>query len=87
MSRNQQLTKVAPKQSPAPVGSTSSTSNPGCVSRVVGVEIAGAVGAALMNDRSNAAAEDFRDRGFLFFCLREEIELDPARQEKIATSE
>ncbi len=34
MLRSQQLTKVAPKQSPAPVGSTSSTSNPGCVRRV-----------------------------------------------------
>ena len=51
-----------------------------------GVEVVGAVGAALVNDRPNALAKDFRDRCFLFFCLREQIELDAAGQEKIATS-
>ena len=79
MLRSQQLTNVAPKQSPAPVGSTSSTLNPGCVRRVVRVEVAGAVSAALVNDRPNATAKDFRDCGFLFFCVREEIEFDATR--------
>ena len=86
MSRSQQLTNVAPKQSPAPVGSTSSTSNPGCVRRVAEFEVAGAFSAALVNDRPDAVAKDFRDRGFLFFRLGEEIEFDAARQEEIATS-
>ena len=52
-----------------------------------GVEVAGAVGAALVNDRPNAAAEDFRDCGFLFFGFGEKMEFDAARQEEIATPE
>ncbi len=52
-----------------------------------GVEVAGAIGAALVNDRPNAAAEDFRDCGLLFLRLRKEIEFDAAWQEKIATLE
>ena len=52
-----------------------------------GVEVASTVSAALVDNRLNAAAQNFRDGGFLFFWLRKKIEFDAARQEKIATPE
>src|SRR5215467_13412417 len=39
-----------------------------------GVEVAGAVGSALVNDRSDAVAEDFHHSGLVFLRIREEIE-------------
>ena len=69
MLRSQQLMKVAPKQSPAPVGSNSSTLNPGCVRLVAGVEVAGAFRAPLVNNCFDAVDENLLDGGLLFVAL------------------
>ena len=70
MPRSQQTTKVAPKQSPAPVGSTSSTANRRDMGGAVPVIVAGAVGAALDDDAADAALEERRDRLLLALSRR-----------------
>ena len=50
------------------------------------VEVAGALGAPLVNDCFDAVGENLLDRGRLLLRIGEERELNAARQEQIATS-
>src|ERR1700722_12676414 len=51
-----------------------------------GVEVASAFRAPLVNDFFDAVGENLLDGGLLFLRIGEEIELNAARQEQIATS-
>src|SRR6202046_3857032 len=51
-----------------------------------GVEVASAFRAPLVNDCFDAVGENLLDGGLLFLRIGEEIELNAARQEQIATS-
>ena len=79
MLRSQQLMKVAPKQSPAPVGSSSLDLEPGLCEACCGVEVASAFLAPLVNDCFDAVGEDLLDGGLLFLRIGEEIEFNAAR--------
>ena len=81
--RNHSVTKAAPKQSPAPVGSTSSTAKAGMLATARPIVVDGAVDALLDDDRADAAREDLGDRGALLVGLGEQIKLGAARQEQI----
>ncbi len=87
VARSQRAVKVAPKQSPAPVGSTSSTAKAGWKMSRFAVEVAGPGAALFPDDGRNTGLQQFTDRTVCAAGCGQHGQFLAARQEEVGACE